>query len=512
MLQLCPCVATHQCGTVAAAGIGKMSGSKLSQEMRAAVNLGLVTEAEAIKEQRGPETNGQNVKTTGPEQPIDTDIANARRFVSQHGNEVRWTPERGWLVWNGVRWAPDALNAVNTRALQTAQAIFDEIRSASDKDEIFRWAKRSQSGRAVRDMLYLAQSFEGIATHADIFDDHPWLLNCANGVLDLKSGVLREHDPRLMMTRLVPVDYDPDAQTDLWSEFLWRITGGDADLQRFLQMAVGYSLTASTREQCLFFCYGHGANGKSVFLETLQAMLGDYALNTRTETITARRDSGIPNDVARLAGARMVAINETAENQKLHEPLVKDMTGGDTMTARFLHREFFDFRPAFKLWLRGNHKPEIHGTDEGIWRRIRLIPFSVTIPIEERDPDLAGKLLEELPGILAWSVRGCLAWQVEGFKIPAAIADAVREYRSEMDVLGQFIEDRCIVRSNAQVTAKSLYAAYRHWTDRAGELVVNQTRFGTAMTERGFRKDRTRTGVLYHGLELQITDQCQADV
>ena len=480
-----------------------MTNRPLTPEYQAAVDGGFISEAEARKRLFGekPKTNGKRTA----HQPTDTDIANARRFVEQHGDEVHWTPERGWYSWNGIRWEPDALNDVTARALETAQSIFDEIRGADSKDEVFRWAKRSQSGRAVRDML-----FRGVAVHADVFDASPWLLNCANGVVDLRTGSLQPHRPRLMLSRLTDVDYDPDAPADLWLAFLERITDGDTDLIHFLQRAVGYSLTGSIREQCLFFCYGHGANGKSVFLEPVQAMLGDYALTTRTETITARRDAGIPNDVARLAGARLVAINETAENQKLHEPLIKDMTGGDTMTARFLRREFFDFKPEFKLWLRGNHKPEIHGTDEGIWRRMRLIPFVVTIPAAERDPDLATRLLDELPGILAWAVRGCLEWHKSGLVVPDVVTDAVREYRSEMDVIGQFIEDRCIVREHAQVTAKALYAAYRHWADKNGEDAVTQTKFGNALTERGFRKKKAGN-VLRLGLELENPDYYQDD-
>ena len=445
-------------------------------------------------------------------QPSDTDIANARRFVEQHGDEVRWTPERGWFVWDRRRWQQDALKQINARARETVERIFDEIRGASDRNVLFKWAKQSQSARAIRDMLFLAQSFPGIAVNVDVFDADPWLLNCENGVVDLRTGELQMHDPAFLCSRLVPVEFDPDATADLWQKFLRRITNNDCELGRYLQLAAGYSLTGLTLEQVLFFCHGYGANGKTVFLEILLSMLGDYGLTVRTETITARRDSGIPNDIARLAGARLIVINETGEDQKLHEPLIKDMTGGDTMTARFLHREFFDFKPAFKLWLRGNHKPEIRGTDEGIWRRIRLIPFIVTIPAEERDPVLADKLAEELPGILAWAVRGCLEWQRTGLAMPDAVADAVREYRSEMDVVGQFLEDRCIVREHAQVTAKSLYAAYRHWADKAGEAAATQSRFGRALSERGLRKKKVRAGVIRLGLELENPEVFDGDV
>jgi len=274
-------------------------------------------------------------------------------------------------------------------------------------------------------------------------------------------------------------------------------------LYDYVQRAVGYTLTGRTDEQCLFFCYGTGANGKSVFEETLGRLLGEYGTATRTETIMARGSGGIPNDIAALRGARYVSINETADGQRINEPLVKDMTGGDTMSARFMRQEFFTFRPTFKLWIRGNHKPVITGTDYGIWRRIHLVPFTVTIPEAERDPALLDKLRLELPGILRWAVEGCLAWQREGLRPPIVVTHATAQYRREMDVLGTFLEDRCTVRPHGQVSAKSLYRAYRDWCDGAGEHPVNQRRFGIALQERGIEKEHTRTGTVYHGIEIE---------
>jgi putative DNA primase/helicase len=248
-----------------------------------------------------------------------------------------------------------------------------------------------------------------------------------------------------------------------------------------------------------------------VFLEILQRLAGEYSVAARTETIVHSRGSGIPNDIARLKGARLVCINEVEDGQRLKESLIKDLTGGDTISARFLHREFFDFRPQFKLWIRGNHKPQIRGTDDGIWRRIHLIPFTVTIPPGERDGDLLWKLESELPGILAWAVQGCLDWQRNGLQPPAQVLDAVSEYRSEMDVIGEFLEDCVTVRQNAQVTAKALYRAYRKWTEETGQNAVTQTRFGLALQERDFRKVRASGGVIYQGIELPMSDAWQPE-
>lgn len=441
----------------------------------------------------------------------DTDLANLRRFLANHKADVRFTPERGWFVWDGRRWKADDLGSVMVKAKETALSIYDEIRLSAERDELFRWAKRSQSARAIKDLVTLAQTESAVTARLTDFDSDAWRLNCGNGVVDLRTGKLLPHRREDLHSRLAPVNYESHARCDRWMAFLTEVTAGNDELVEFLQRAVGYSLSGTTREQCMFFCYGMGANGKSVFLETIQAMLGDYALNTRSETIMLKRDGGIPNDVARLAGARFVAINETADGQRINEPVLKDLTGQDTVTARFLHREFFDFKPNFKLWLRGNHKPQIRGTDLGIWRRIRLIPFVVTIPEGQRDPDLTAKLLAELPGILRWAVEGGVEWHRTGLRPPAAVTQAVQEYRSEMDVLGQFLEERCTVRQHAQVTAKALYRAFKVWADQSGEHVVNQTRFGLAMAERGFTRKRTNTGYVYSGLELPVNHRWEDD-
>lgn len=445
-------------------------------------------------------------RETSATQLADTDLANLRRFIADHAADIRFTPERGWFVWDGRRWQADDLGTVMIKAKATALSIYDEIRDSAAKDDLFRWAKRSQSARAIKDLVMLAQSEPAVTARLTDFDTDPWRLNVENGVINLKTGKLLPHRREDLHSRMVPVAYDETARCDRWMKFLADVTGERVELIDFLRRAVGYSLTGLTREQVMFFCFGLGANGKSVFLETVQAMLGNYSINARSETIMLKREGGIPNDVARLAGARFVSINETADGQRINEPVLKDLTGQDTVTARFLHREFFDFQPAFKLWLRGNHKPQIRGTDLGIWRRIRLIPFTVTIPEAERDPDLIEKLRRELPGILRWAIEGAVAWHRDGLQPPAIVTQAVQEYRSEMDVLGQFIDERCTVRDHAQVTAKALYAAYKRWADQSGEHAVNLNRFGQAIAERGFAKTRTKTGYVYQGLELSVQD------
>lgn len=435
-------------------------------------------------------------------QIYDTDLVNAERFARDHQADVRFTPERGWMIYDGRRWAPDQSGEIMRRAKDTARRIFQEITDAKkpgDETAIFKWARTSQGVERLKATLYLAQSEPGLPAHLSDFDSDPYLLNCLNGTLNLKTGQLHPHDRAQNITRLVPIEYDANADFKLWDKFLLRVMGGNVKMVDYLQRAFGFSLTGSTIEQCLFFLKGMGANGKSVLLEILKYLAGEYGLNTSTETLTLRQ-GGIRNDIARLAGARVVTVNETAEGQRLNEPLIKDMTGGDHITARFLHREFFDFKPQFKLWIRGNHKPRITGTDDGVWRRVHLIPFDVQIPEAERDLDLLDKLKAEAPGILSWAVRGCLIWQKHGLQPPERVKAATCEYRAEMDMLGAFLDECCDVRDGFNISAKHLYMIYVRWSEQGGQQAQSKMRFGLALTERGFTKKRTEYGYVYHGL------------
>jgi putative DNA primase/helicase len=271
--------------------------------------------------------------------------------------------------------------------------------------------------------------------------------------------------------------------------------GSKPGLTNFLRRAVGYSLTGDTSERALFIMYGSGANGKSTALETIRALFGDYGLRTPAETLLARHGNAIPNDVARLKGARFVSASETDEGRRLAEAQIKDLTGGDTISARFLRAEWFDFRPECKLWLSTNHRPVVRGTDKAIWDRLKLIPFDVRIPEEQQDRKLLSKLKAELPGILAWAVRGCLEWQEKGLGVPDEVRDATGNYQSEMDMLANFIADACVLKSDAQASATSLFQAYRRWCDDNGERCCNQRGFSASLTERGFYKRRTgKTG------------------
>ncbi len=434
--------------------------------------------------------------TAEPETPVEhlTDLGNAERLICAHGDDLRHVKLFGrWLVWDGTRFAMDDTGESTRRATAAVRSIYEEAARCTAADErkrIAAWAKASESAIRIGAMIQLAASNKHVAIRHERLDADPWLLNVQNGTIDLRACELRPHRRSDLLTKRVEALYDPDAEAPLWYEFLERIQP-DPEVRSFLQRFTGYSLTGSTQEQKLAILWGGGANGKSTFVETVMALLGDYAQRTPAETLLARRESGIPNDVARLRGARFVAAVETEEGRRLAEVRVKELTGSDTISARFMRAEWFDFRPVAKLWISTNHRPTVRGTDEAIWRRICLIPFTVTIPEAERDRTLAERLRGELPGILAWAVEGCRAWLSVGLKPPAAVLAATSEYRQEQDVLGQFLDDACVADSGCWSPAGDLFKAYREWAEEAGEKhVLTQKAFGTALSERGFLKDR----------------------
>ena len=438
---------------------------------------------------------------------LTTDMGNAQRLVARHGSELRFCQDwRSWLTWDGRRWEKDRVGVVDYQAKQTVRSIYREANQETEEARakaLAQHAFRSQNRTRVEAMVSLARTEPDIPTVPEDYDTAPWLLNVRNGILDLQTGGLGPHRPEALLTKLAPVPYEPDATCPLWEGFLERIMAGNEGLIGFLQRAIGYSLTGSTRAQVMFILYGEGSNGKSTFLETVHHLLGDYAQQSDSSTFAVQQNQGPRNDVARLVGSRLVSAVETEEGQRLSEVLVKQVTGGDTVTARFLHQEFFQFKPEFKLFLATNHKPQIWGTDHAIWRRIRLVPFTVKIPDEEQDEQLPDKLLEELPGILAWAVRGCRQWQDEGLGEPEAVREATGEYREEMDLLGGFLGECCRLASNSEARAGDLYQAYLAWCQQNGEREVTQTTFGRKLVERGFRKRRSTGGKrVYSGLEL----------
>jgi P4 family phage/plasmid primase-like protien len=349
-----------------------------------------------------------------------TDVGNARWFVRLYGDQVRWIHERGrWIVHSDTYWAEDVDGEVERMAKNAIDATLADFGDVPQNDRagLFKHVLRSEQAPRIAAMLTLARSEPGITLAEAMLDRDSMLLGVQGGAIDLRSGAFVVPNAADYITRQAGCAYNPHAKAPLWSAFLDRIMNGDIAMIAFLQRAVGYSLTGSTKEQCLFITHGFGANGKSKFLGALSGLLGDYARECPAEALLAKHDNAIPNDIARLAGARLATSIETEEGRRFAESRVKALTGGDRITARFLHHEFFDFVPKFKLWLATNHKPTIRGTDNAIWRRIRLIPFNVTIPDAEQDCDLGDKLAAERSGILNWAIQGALAWQRDGLQI-----------------------------------------------------------------------------------------------
>jgi putative DNA primase/helicase len=443
-----------------------------------------------------------------------TDVGNAERLVARYGEKIRYCKDMGkWLIWDGVRWQVDDANQMIELAKETVRGIAREAPRNKDgeRDERYRdHALASESEARLRAMIRLAQSDDkaGIVVPASKLDADPWLLNCLNGTIDLKTVDLLPHDPAHFITKVIPFEfYNHHPRPPAWMRFLERIMGGEHRLVYFLQRCIGYVLTGDTSEQCFFLLYGKGANGKSVFLEVIRSLLGeDYARQADLSTFLSRQHTGIPNDLARFKGVRFVSGTEMDEGKRLYEPLVKLVSGGDTITARFLYKEFFEFVPSFKLFIATNHKPNVVGVDHAIWRRIKLIPFPVTIPEHEQDRDLLRKLKAELPSILTWAVWGCRRWRRGGLRFPDQVVQATRGYREESDVVGRFIEECCEIGHGQRATVKELYEAFVKRHGEEGDRPMNSSQFGQRMAAKGFDRWRTGSSRGFEGIAVRKTD------
>lgn len=436
-----------------------------------------------------------------------TDTGNAERLAEAHGQDLRFCHAWGkWLHWDGRRWKLDDSGRLLRLSKVIARRIRIEAKAASDPevaDYIAKWALASESRGKREAMVELTKCEEGIPVQHDALDLHPYLLNCMNGTLDLRTGKLRPHRREDCLTKLVPFAYEPTASCPLWLAFLERVIP-DAEVRAFLQRAVGYSLTADVGEQVFFFFYGLGANGKSTFLLVMQQMLGsDFAIQAAPELLLARRDRGHPTDQADLFRVRLAVCTEIGAGRSLDEVMVKQLTGGDLIRARRMREDFWQFPPTHHIWIAANHKPVVHGTDEAIWRRILLVPFDVTIPKAERDPKLVEKLTAEIPGILAWAVQGCTQWRKKGLQPPDVVRLATKAYQEEMDIVGGFFDESCARRIGSSTSATELYKAYVAWATAIGEEPIKQKAFGHRLSERGFLRKKRR-GV-YHYLDIALT-------
>ena len=426
-----------------------------------------------------------------------TEDALALAFTRRYHRDWRYVAGWGrWLVWDGHRWRTEDTLA----ATDLIRSVCRQTAVRADNPKVA--AKLASSG-TVSGVERLARADRRHAATTDEWDADPWLLNTPGGVVDLRTGRKRSHERADRMTKITTATPGGDCPT--WWQFIDEVTGGDKELQAYLQRMVGYALTGSTQEHALFFLYGTGANGKSVFVNTLATILGDYATNAPMDTFMETRTDRHPTDMAGLRGARFVAAIETEQGRRWAESKVKNLTGGDKISARFMRQDFFEFFPQFKLFVAGNHKPAIRNIDEAMKRRLHLIPFTITVPPERRDKHLQQKLLAERDGILAWAVQGCLDWQRHGrLDPPQRVVEATEEYFEAEDALGRWLDERCVREPNAKSLTAELFNDWKQWAEAAGEFIGAQRRFSDLLITRGLEKWRNGMGVRgFQGIGLK---------
>ena len=480
--------------------------------------IGKKTIEKAISECHNVYTPGDNYsifigKTEKKEKKLYSfdDTGNAERFFDTFGGVVRYSYiNKSWVYYDGRKWQYDNTGAVKRMIDEIVESMrgdfhfyMENAPANVDMDEyekqFLKHLKQSRSNKNKTAMLKESEHRSPILPEQ--FDRHKNMLNTPNGTINLKTGELMLHDKEKYITKITNAEYTDKIDAPMWENFINDIFNGDKELIKFMQKSIGYSITGSTSEDCAFFCYGTGRNGKSTFLETIRELLGDYSTNIQPETIMVKNNqSSATSDIARLKGARFVTTAEPNEGVRLNEGLIKQLTGGDTVTASKKYENEFEFKPEFKIWMTTNHKPVVRGTDIGIWSRIRLIPFTVRIPDEKIDKNLRYKLRQEMPGIFKWAVEGCLLWQKEGLKMPKAVEDATKEYKSEMDVLESFFNE-CCEMGDYRESINNLYDAYKQWAKDGNEYEMGRKKFGIEISKR-LNRHKSNGTYYYSGIRL----------
>ena len=437
-----------------------------------------------------------------------TDMGNGERLAARSKGRLRYCKPWGkWLAWDGKRYATDDTDAVSRHAKRAVRLMLAEAATITDDDKRklhLAHAVGSQSPAAISNMLAMAASEPGVPILPADMDRDGWLLNCLNGTVDLRTGTLKPHDQADTITKLCPVEFDPDAACPLWESTLDLFFASDQKLIAYWQRVCGYALVGVIRDHVMPIAYGEGSNGKSTILGTMLDVLGpDYAMKAPPDMLMAKAHDSHPTERADLFGKRLVVAIETAEGRRLDETMVKELTGGDKIRARRMREDFWEFSPTHTLIMATNHRPKIRGTDNGIWRRLKLVPFSVKVTGDQDDKGMAAKLLGEAAGILAWAVRGCLAWQVNGsLREPDSVLAATAEYRSEQDVLGSFLAELTVQNPSIRTRCGEVYQAYKQWAEDAGERPLTLTEFGNRMKDRGISQ-KISNGKWYVGIGLK---------
>jgi len=476
----------------------------------------LIDKARRVDLSGQKENNTENVNKSGKCAKFAnganfTDLGNARRMVKLYGQYIRYSHEsKKWYLWNKKHWEVDNTGEIKRLAKETIKDMYREAAEITDDDireALVNHALKSESDGRLKAMVSLAESEPGIPVLQEQFDRNHFLLNCLNGTVDLRTGELKEPRQADYITKLAPVNYDPQGvKNELWENFLERILP-DPNVREFVQRAAGYSLTGDISEEVLFFAYGPPATGKSTFLAAIKAVMGDYAATSDFEAFLAQNRSGGPrNDIARLAGKRFVISLEVEDGRRLAENLINHITGGDEVTARHLYQESFEFIPQFKLWLAANNQPRVAGTDGAIWRRILQIPFDQQIPKLERNPKLKTLLRNTKKSgsaILAWLIKGCMSWQQNGLNPPGVVLQATEDYKQDMDPLADFIADFCVATENAQTKNSELWKAYSQWCKQNGEKYpLGRKKFSQVMMSKGFDQYNDGKSRIWIGIGL----------
>lgn len=446
-----------------------------------------------------------------------TDLGNAQRLIRTYGQNLRFCALLGgWFVWTGQKWERDITGQVQRMAQEVARSIYAEAREETDPEERTKIAKHAIASEAAsrqRALLDLAWSQEGIAVAPEAWDADLWLLNCENGTVDLRTGELTPHRREDMITKLAPVVYDPDAEAPLWEAHLAMFIL-DMQVRRQVQRDLGVALVGETLDEVLSIWHGTGANGKSTTSQTLQRILGDYAQSAAPNLLVESKHENHPTEIADLRGARLVFSVEIGDNKNLDEAKVKLLTGGDTKKARLMRQDFFEFPQTFSIAMLVNHLPNISGTDDGIWRRIRLIPWTVRIAERDRKPQASviTSLVAEGPGILRWLLRGLADWQSDPHWTADAVTEATSSYKDEQDRIGAFLLDSCQIGPTYSVLVGDLYETYASWCEDTDQEPVGKTDMGRLLKQRGIRQKRTEKGArrwiglrLLSSIHVQVT-------
>jgi len=450
-------------------------------------------------------------RTTNSREAINlTDLGNAERFIHDHHETVRYChPWHRWLCWDGLRWKVDESEYARRLAKKTVRSIANEANQASDRDErrrLFAWSIRSESVERITALLKCAQSEERIPIAVDDLNQKSWLFNASNGTVDLKTGLLRKPSQDDLMTTASPTAYPPgEIACSKWFGFLNRIFDGNDELIDYIQQLLGLSLVGSVHEHILPILWGGGANGKSVLLETWMRVLGpDYSMKAPQDLLMACRGTSHPTELADLFGKRFVAVVESGQGRRLDEARCKELSGGDRVRARHVNKDFFEFTPSHTAFMATNHRPVVQGTDEGIWRRLRMVPFRVTIPVEEQDKHLVDKLEAEAGHILKWAVQGLLSWRKSGLREPSEVQIATGSYRDSQDVIKDFLAEKCVAGGDGRVDATALYRSYQGWCRTNGEKEMTQRVFGETIVARGYERRKIKGIKRYLGIRLAI--------